>query len=621
MFDIEENLKKLPDKPGVYIHKDRLGNVIYVGKAVSLKKRVRQYFRAYRNTDPKVRAMISHIAEFEYITTGTEMEALILECNLIKKYMPRYNVLLRDDKTYPFIKVTTTEEFPRILKTRKIDRKGDKYFGPYTDAGAVAQMVELLNTVYVLKRCPASKFAKGSRPCLNYHLGQCQGICKGGVDREEYMRRISSAMEFLKGRSRKISDYLKGKMASASERMDYEEAARYRDYLLAAKTLGEKQRVVLKNTKDIDVVHWAGEGHVVLFYVRDGKLTGRETYTLEVHAGDDEKDVITAFLKQHYGKQAAGPAEILVSSMPEEAQMIEEYLSGLWPRKVTLQVPMKGEKKALMDLVKKDIEEIRKTVDDREENRRERDAVVSREVAAFLEKTGIRQNREPEKTYRIEAYDISTTGGMETVGAMVVFAGARPDKKAYRRFRIRTAEYSDDYGGIKEVLYRRFKRGLAGEPGFDEMPDLVLIDGGRGHLTAALSVTLAMRIDIPVAGMVKDEKHRTRGLVYKMGGEGKAENEEVSEYDLLSNPLLYKYIGTIQEEVHRFAITYHRGLRDKKSISSVLDGIKGVGPVKRNALLSHFGSIENIKKAKEEELLKVKGITPALAQGIREYFN
>ena len=546
---------------------------------------------------------------------------MLFRSNLIKKYMPRYNVLLRDDKTYPFIKVTTTEEFPRIMKTRKIDRKGDKYFGPYTDAGAVAQMVELLNTIYVLKRCPTSKFAKGSRPCLNYHIGQCQGICKGGVDREEYMQRIGSAMEFLKGRNRKISDYLKEKMESASERMDYEEAARYRDYLLAAKTLSEKQRVVLKNTKDIDVVHWAGEGHVVLFYVRDGKLTGRETYTLEVNPEDEEKDVITAFLKQHYGKQAAGPREILVSLMPEEAQMIEEYLSGLWPRKVTLLVPVKGEKKALMDLVKKDIEEIRKTVDDREENRRERDAAIGREVAEFLEKTGIHKKRGEERAYRIEAYDISTTGGIETVGAMVVFEGARPDKKAYRRFRIRTAEDSDDYGGIREVLYRRFKRGLAGEPGFDEMPDIVLIDGGRGHLSAALSVTEAMKIDIHVAGMVKDEKHRTRGLVYKKKEAAKAGDEEISEYDLLSNSLLYRYIGTIQEEVHRFAITYHRGLRDKKSIKSVLDGIKGIGPAKRNALLSHFGSIENIKKAKEQELLEVQGITPSLAQNIREYFN
>ncbi len=403
--------------------------------------------------------------------------------------------------------------------------------------------------------------------------------------------------------------------------MDYEEAARYRDYLLAAKTLSEKQRVVLKNTKDIDVVHWAGEGHVVLFYVRDGKLTGRETYTLEVNPEDEEKDVITAFLKQHYGKQAAGPREILVSLMPEEAQMIEEYLSGLWPRKVTLLVPVKGEKKALMDLVKKDIEEIRKTVDDREENRRERDAAIGREVAEFLEKTGIHKKRGEERAYRIEAYDISTTGGIETVGAMVVFEGARPDKKAYRRFRIRTAEDSDDYGGIREVLYRRFKRGLAGEPGFDEMPDIVLIDGGRGHLSAALSVTEAMKIDIHVAGMVKDEKHRTRGLVYKKKEAAKAGDEEISEYDLLSNSLLYRYIGTIQEEVHRFAIAYHRGLRDKKSIKSVLDGIKGIGPAKRNALLSHFGSIENIKKAKEQELLEVQGITPSLAQNIREYFN
>jgi len=614
MFDIEKNLKKLPDSPGVYIHKDKLGNVIYVGKAISLRRRVRQYFRISGNSDPKVRAMVSNIAEFEYITAGNEMEALILECNLIKRYMPRYNVLLKDDKTYPFIKITA-EEFPRIIKTRTVKKDGGRYFGPYSDAGAVNQMVELLNSTYRLKRCSRQTFPGNFRPCLNYHISQCDGICRNNSSREAYMERIDSASDFLKGRNREIADYLREKMETASVQMKYEEAARYRDYLAAAQELHKKQRVVLKDTRDIDVVLAAGREHIVLFYVRDGKLTGRENYNMQAENEEKEADVTEAFLKQHYGRQQSGPAEILVSQEMDELSLIEEYLSGIWPRKVKIHTPEKGEKKALLEMTQRDAAEMSRTIEDREKDRRERERSLGSEIHGLLRRMGAGDDTQYSgQEYRVEAYDISNTNGVETVGAMAVFRGLRPEKKSYRRFRVRTAESSDDYGSMQEILYRRFKRALEDDPGFSELPHIVLIDGGRGHVAAAAEVLDAMGISVPAAGMVKDDRHRTRGLVYQKNG-------GYEEEDLRKDPLLFRYLGTIQEEVHRFAIEYHRGVRDKKAIGSVLDEIDGIGPARRNALLEHFGSIENIKKADADELKKINGITGKTAKNIREYFD
>ncbi|MEA4923183.1 MAG: excinuclease ABC subunit UvrC [Eubacteriaceae bacterium] len=614
MFDIQENLKKLPASPGVYIHKDKLGQVIYVGKAISLRNRVRQYFQSSKNMDRKVRAMVGHIAEFEYITCGSEMEAFILECNLIKKYRPKYNVLLRDDKTYPYIKITTaSEKYPRVLKTRMIGREGDRYFGPYSDAGAVNQMIDLLNSIYRLKRCSAQKFTKGFRPCLNYHIGQCDGICTGKVDREKYLERVGSALDYLKGRNRKITDYLKENMEKASQKMDYEKAAVYRDYLRAAESLSEKQRVVLKADKDMDVVLSAGDGHVVLFFIRGGKLTGRETYEMARGPGDSSRDVIGAFLKLHYGEQAGGPSEILLKELPEETGMTGEYLSDLWGRKVIITAPQKGEKKALLDMADKDVKEMTKTIDAREKNRQERETALGSQMHDVLSVYGDRGRYDGQK-YRVEAYDISNTNGVDTVGAMVVFTGSKPDKKSYRRFKVRTAAASDDYGSMQEVLERRLKRAEAGDPGFSTMPDAFLIDGGRGHVAAARAVMDEMNIEIPVFGMAKDDSHRTRALVWERNG-------RFYEEELRRFPLLFKYIGTIQEEVHRFAIDYHRGLRDKGKLRSVLDEIPGVGPVKRNALLAELGSVENIRKADVEQLLKADGITEKLAKAIIEYFR
>jgi excinuclease ABC subunit C len=625
VFNIEENLKKLPDSPGVYLHKDQLGHVIYVGKAISLKSRVRQYFQSSRHMDPKVRAMVSNIVEFDYITTGTEMEALILECNLIKKYMPKYNVLLRDDKTYPYIKVTTTEPFPRILKTRNIGKEGDKYFGPYSDAGAVNQMVDLLNHVYRLKRCSPVKFPNYATPCLNYHIHQCDGICIGKADQKDYSDRIDSAIDFLKGKNKNLTTHLKEKMTAASTEMNYEEAARYRDFIMAAAAIHEKQRVVLTDTHEIDVVLLADVRHIVVFYVREGKLSGRDHFDLETASDEATNLVLSAFLKQHYGSQGIGPAEIIVEQEPEDQALLEAYLQNLWGRRVKILVPQKGEKKALLDLTKSDVAQFSKNLEDREKNRRDREREIYTELTALLERMqGINEvESQPEaitettsfpvKKYRLEAYDISNTNGLEAVGAMVVFRGGTADKKAYRRFKIRTVDGPDDYASLQEVLYRRLKRAQEGDPGFVELPDLLLMDGGVGHVHAAMTVLNAMGISIPIAGMVKDDKHRTRGFIYEFGGVTIEEN-------LSKRPALFKLIGTIQEEVHRFAIDYHRGVRDKKSLGSVLDKIEGIGPNRRNALLAHFGSVENIKNADEAALRAVPGISENQAKRIREYF-
>ncbi|MEE3362573.1 MAG: excinuclease ABC subunit UvrC [Anaerovoracaceae bacterium] len=618
MFDIEENLKKLPAKPGVYIHRDSLGQVIYVGKAISLRNRVRQYFRASGQRDPKVRAMVSHIAEFEYIVCGSEMEAFILENTLIKKYMPQYNILLRDDKTYPYIKVTAADDFPRVLKTRIIGKDGSKYFGPYSDAGAVNSIVELLSSIYKLKQCAKTVFPDNWRPCLNYHIGRCDGVCIGNVSKEEYAGRIRSALEFLNGRDRDIEDYLEKKMNAASARLDYEEAARYRDYLLACRALGEKQRVVMKTDKDMDVVMYAGRGFIVQFFVRGGKLTGRETFKMDVSETDTASSVISEFLKQHYSMQTGGPGEILVKTMPDEAGLIEQYLGGLWGRRVRIVKPERGEKRALLDLATKDVAEMTDTIEDREKSRRERSDALGAEIRSILALTGETAEYDG-RPYRVEAYDISNMNGVDTVGAMVVFDGLRPDKKSYRRFRIRTVDGQDDYAAMQEVVYRRFRRAEKGDPAFAKMPDALLIDGGRGHVNAVLQVTDALGLSVPVLGMAKDDSHRTRALVLRRrGGEGE---DAFIEEDLKEHPMLFRYLGTVQEEVHRFAIEYHRNVRGKRALVSVLDEIEGIGPVKRNALFARFGSIENMREASVAELAEVDGITEELAGRVHAFLE
>jgi len=606
MFDIRENLKRLPDKPGVYLHKDKSGKVIYVGKAVSLKNRVRQYFQTPKRQDAKVRAMVSHIEEFEYIITDTEMEALILENNLIKKYMPQYNVLLRDDKTYPYIKVTMGETYPRILKTRRVLSDGSKYFGPYTDVGAVNQMIDLLNDVFVLKRCSAQNFANGFQPCLNYHIHRCRGICTGCISSDEYRKEVQKAIDYLNGKNKGLLEELEKRMAEASVNLQFEQAAQYRDQIAAVKAVSEKQKVVLSIAGDLDVVLLSRGQigvHVIVFFVRQGKHSGRETYHLQAMPEESNAEVITAFLKQYYSPSVMAPKEILLEEELPETDLLEKWLSDLRGSNVKLTIPQKGEKKAFLDLSKRDVIELSKGLDERARNQQEKASAISEALSSFF-------GFQADNRWRIEAYDISNTNGIDSVGAMVVFENGKPVRKDYRRFKIRTIEGPNDYGSLQEVLYRRLKRGLKGDPSFSKMPDLLLMDGGKNQVAVVEQVLSALNLSIPVAGMVKDDHHRTRGLVYKQ-----------EELELRSNPVLFKYIASIQEEVHRFAIDYHRGLRSKKLHKSILDEIDGVGEKRKMALLSAFGSIDAIRQASTEELSKISGMNRSVAEKIHQHLN
>lgn len=612
MFDIKENLKKLPDSPGVYIHKDRLGEVIYVGKAVSLRNRVRQYFQSQKNMDSKVSAMVSHIAEFEYITTATEMEALILECNLIKRYSPKYNILLRDDKTYPYIKITMKEDYPRILKTRRVENDGARYFGPYSDAGAVNRIVDLMGEIYRLKKCSAQRFPKGFRPCLNYHIEQCRGICTGYVSKDEYRETVNKVAEFLGGSTKPLVNEMKAKLEAAAEQLDFETAAKYRDNIMALEAINEKQRVVLRSDNDMDIIltlKGREDSFIVVFYVRDGKLSGRENFEMHTEGEESSGEMISSFIKQYYGELTSGPKEILTEEALSDANILSDYLSQLWGRKTSVFMPLKGEKKAILDLARKDVVEMAKTIDDRAEARAEREDSLRKQIDAVYSclKNG-------PHGYRVEAYDISDINGVDSVGAMVVFDGSRRLKKDYRRFKVKTVEGPDDYGSMQEVLYRRFKRAQADDAAFNTYPDMLFIDGGKGHVAAVNKVLRAMQIDIPAFGMAKDDSHRTKELVYEKDG-------EFSTIQIKDSPLLFKYVGNIQEEVHRFAIDYHRTLRTKNMLTSVLDEIEGIGPVKRNSLLAYFGSVDRIKAAAAEELVKVDGITEKNAQNILKYFR
>ena len=654
--NIKEALKQLPDSPGVYMHKDSLGNVIYVGKAVSLRNRVRQYFQSSRNMDPKVRSMVSQISEFEYITVDSEMEALILECNLIKKHRPKYNILLRDDKTYPYIKITN-EEWPRIVKTRNVRKDGGSYFGPYSDAGAVNRIVDLLNSSFELKRCSAVAFAPGFRPCLNYHIKQCRGICTGQVDRSEYEEALAGAKEFLRGHSAPLVNKMKQRMKEASDALDFEKAAEYRDYIEAAQSLSETQRVVLHHSNEADIVVRVGKGEkttdsFAVFSVREGKLIGRETFRMEMTASIDEgrASVLSAFLNQHYSNVPDVPREIIVSALPSDAQLLEQYLSEISAHSVKILRPERGEKRALLKLALNDAAVLAETIDRKAKAAASRREQLGREIWDVLCAMGAPETvgdgapadggasdatdgRTPAsgtpapydgRQFRAEAYDISNTNGIDTVGAMVVYDGLKPDKQSYRKFRVRSVQGQDDYASMREVLSRRFMRVFSGDEKFAVLPDIIFMDGGKGHVTCALEVIEATGFDIPVVGMVKDDHHRTRALIVRvpaggvLGGEGPGSEGlaagtaggkapvcgeggnpdafEWREISLADKPILYKYIGTMQEEVHRFAITYHHKLRSKNIEHSVLDDIEGIGPKRRKALLSAFGSVEEIRK-------------------------
>jgi excinuclease ABC subunit C len=549
------------------------------------------------------------------------MEALILENNLIKKHLPRYNVLLRDDKTYPYIKITLAETFPRLLKTRIVKHDGSRYFGPYADVGSANRIIDLLNDVYMLKRCPADSFPAGHRPCLNRDINRCRGVCGGSVTSDEYRASVDAASAFLNGRGRELTDFLRDRMERAAADMDYETAAFYRDRISAANSVIEKQRVMLLSGGDMDIVLYAkgeNDAHIVVFFVRDGRLSGRESHHLQSRDEDSASEVVSAFIKQYYIDRSNIPKEILIDAPLSDGGLIAEWLGSARGAAVHLHVPLKGDKKALLDMAKRDIANAALLLEEKAKTQREKDEAVA---AAFRELLGVADRDGAEgggaedgaeddaRAWRTEAYDISNTGGADSVGAMVVFCGARPSAKDYRRFRIRTVQGADDYGSMQEVLYRRLKRWWDGDSGFSPLPDIILLDGGLGHVNAVLQIMRAMKLDIPVAGMVKDDRHRTRGLIYN--GE---------ELDLKKHPPLYHFTGRLQEEVHRFAIDYHRDSRGKRMLRSELDGAPGIGPKRRNALLVRFGSAERIKTATEEELCETPGMTRAAARALLAYF-
>lgn len=615
MFDIEKHIKLLPDKPGVYLHRDKLGHVIYVGKAVNLKNRVTQYFRSQTNMPAKVRAMVANIEEFEYITTDSEMEALILECNLIKKYRPKYNVLLRDDKTYPYIKVTLKEDYPRILKTRRITDDGAEYFGPYSDVTAVNEIIELLNNVYVLKRCSAQSFSNNFRPCLNYHIEQCRGICTGGVSKEEYRTVVKEMLTFLKGDNKKMLEMLTEKMQQCSRELNFEKAAEYRDRIRAVNAIAEKQKVVLGNENDMDLILCAQVKtgtHVIIFYVRNGKLSGRDSFHMDSSQEEDRAEIIEAFIKQHYTPDILIPREIAVECEPPDRNVLENWLTRLRGAHVKIYVPQRGDKKKLFDMTKRDVVEMTKVLDDREQSRQERRNVISEELAAVfghrMRKT--EDGREVPVSWRIESYDISNINGVDSVGGMVVFENGKAQRKDYRKFKIRTVEGADDYASMQEVLYRRFRRAQKEDAGFTKRPDLIFVDGGLGHVHAVQEVLQAMKEDITIAGMVKDDRHRTRGLI--VNGE---------EIDLKSRPVLFRYVTSIQDEVHRFSIDYHHEIRNRSMKKSILDEIPGIGEVRKKALLNAFRDIGGIRKASVEQLADVDGMNRSAAEKVYEFFH
>lgn len=630
MFDIEEELKKLPQCPGVYMHKDHLGSVIYVGKAINLRKRVRQYFRKSSQHTPKVLAMVSNIAEFDYITCATEMEALILECNLIKKYMPKYNILLKDDKTYPYIEVTTAEPFPRVIRTRQVRRDGNRYFGPYSDGTAVWRILKMIDELYPLKKCSRQQFPENVRPCLNYFIGKCKGVCVGKADPDEYNEMVQDVLNVLSGKDGPILKKLEEKMYAESDLMHYEEAAKYRDYIRALKTLGETQRATMVGERDIDILVpvITKENRIVAQYrVRDGKMIGREIIYMNDEGESAKEELLAAFIEQYYISGSRIPNDIFLPVHLSDERLLQDLLNHINDanaeagmdvhHKTRIHVPERGEKKAVLDMALTDSLELAKSLDERAQRDHERVAALRHRITELIEEECRVTNSVPcvledddEREYRVEAYDISNMNGLDTVGAMVVYEGRKPVRQDYRKFKIRTAE-GDDYGSLQEVMYRRLKRAVNGDPGFSTFPDIMFIDGGLGQVHAVRKVIDAFGMSIPAVGLAKDDSHRTRAVVFSDG----------HEIDLKQDPLLFSYAGNIQEEVHRFAITYHRGTHGKKVTHSVLEEIPNIGPERRKALLRHFKSIEAIRKADYEELLKVDGMNAKAAESVLEFFR
>ncbi len=617
MFNIQEELKKLPDKPGVYLMKDSRGQVIYVGKAISLRKRVRQYFQSSKGKPEKVKTMVKNIEEFEYIITDTELEALILEANLIKKHKPKYNVLLRDDKNYPYIKVTTKEEYPRVLKVRKILKDKSKYFGPYISNQAVNDTLEIIRTLYPIRTCKLNigKEANKNRPCLNYHINRCLAPCQGNIDREKYMEMVNEIIMFLNGKEDKLLDIITDKMRTASKNLDFENAAKYRDQINSINHILEKQKIISTNMTDQDVIGMArgiDEVCVQIFFIRTGKIIGREHFIL---TGTDEmhrEEVISSFIKQFYLGSAYIPKEILVEEEFEDLEIISKWLSERRGSKVFIKIPKRGEKNKLIDMVKRNAMQTLEQYSDRIKRKMKDSFEAVEELAAIL--------MLEENPKRIEAFDISNIQGVESVGSMVVFENGMPKKSDYRRFKIKSIVGANDYGSMEEVVYRRFSRGLEEKKllqenkldieSFSVFPDLLMIDGGKGQVNIVKKVLNKFDINIPVCGLVKDDFHRTRGIIY--------DNKEIK---LTNNSISFKLVTRIQDEAHRFAISYHRSLRDKKMFRSILDDIKGIGEKRKKELLKHFGSIENIRKASIDDLTSIEGMNKLSAEAVYSFFK
>ena len=617
-FNIEEELKKLPAQPGVYIMHDATDQIIYVGKAISLTNRVHQYFQSSRNKTAKIQKMVSKIAWFEYIVTDSELEALVLECNLIKEHQPRYNTMLKDDKAYPYIKVTVTEDFPRVLFARTMKKDKNKYFGPYTSAGAVKDTIDLIHKLYKIRTCSRNlpKDIGKDRPCLNYHIKQCDAPCQGYISKEQYEESVNQALEFLNGRYDSVLKMLEKKMMDASDAMDFEKAIEYRDLLENVKKVAQKQKITSSSMEDRDIIAMAKDetdAVVQVFFVREGKLIGRDHFHVTVGADEGQKEILTSFVKQFYSGTPFVPRELWVQTELDDAETIASWLELKRGQKVKLVVPQKGEKERLVELAEKNARLV--LSQDKEKIKREelRTIGAMNQIGALI---GL------ERVRRVEAYDISNTSGMESVGSMIVYEDGKPKRSDYRKFKIQTVKGPNDYASMREVLTRRFSHGLEEartlkEKGMDtsfgsftRFPDLLMMDGGRGQVNIALEVLGELGLEIPVCGMVKDDNHRTRGLYYN--------NVEVP-IDRHSEG--FRLITRIQDEAHRFAIEYHRSLRAKGQVKSILDDIPDIGPARRKALMRQFQSLEAVKEATLEALMEVPGMNRKFAESVYQFFH
>ncbi|HAT4071920.1 excinuclease ABC subunit UvrC [Clostridium perfringens] len=619
MFDFQHQLKILPDKPGVYIMKNSLGEVIYVGKAKVLKNRVRQYFQNSKNHSEKVRAMVKNIAEFEYIVTDSEMEALILECNLIKKYSPRYNIALKDDKFYPFIKITTNEDFPRVYVTRNFAKDGNRYFGPYTNGTAVYEVMGLIKKLFPLRTCKKAIVEGGepTRACLNYHINLCKAPCAGYISKAEYWEMIDEIINILNGTDTSIIKKLKLEMEKAAEELEFEKAAKIRDRILAIELISEKQKMFTVKEGDedfIDLYTDEKDGCAQVFFVREGKVTGREHFMIENIGDDPVKEVISSFIASFYGGTAQIPKTIYVPEEIEDQELIEKFLTEKRGSKVWIKVPKKGDKKNLLDMVRNNAKIMLDQFKEKMVEEKELNKSALTELADVLGLDSL--------PARIEAYDISNIQGVDSVGTMVVFENGKAKNSDYRRFKIKSVKGPNDYESMREILSRRFSHGLEevnkikernleySKGKFCIFPDLIMMDGGKGQVNIALEVLKDFGIEIPVCGLVKDDKHRTRGIIFN--------NEEIL---IRRGSGLMNLITRVQDEVHRYAITYHRSLRDKRTLHSILEDIPRIGEKRRRNLLMKFGSIDNIKKASMEELLDTPGIDKRAAESIKQYFS